>query len=94
MTAFLALLVVLITLAILGAVGALIFNSLQRRKENKILANTPLAAIERSGDVYKIAQRSIRELERILDDDMVRVTVPETTQHRMRDLIEQFDRLP
>ena len=61
-----------------------------QRRENKVLAKTPVVALERSSEVYKIAQTSTRLLERLLDDDMVSCTIPETTQARMKQVIDDF----
>lgn len=88
-----AVLVTFLALAVVAVGVANIVAGVGRRRENKVLARTPLAAIERSGDVYRLASRSTRELERLLDDDMVRVTIPEPTQQRIADLIKQFNEL-
>jgi len=37
-----------------------------------------------------LAQTSTRIMERLLDDDMVAVTIPESTKARMRSVIDEF----
>lgn len=84
----------ILTALVVVAVGiANLVAGVARRRENKVLARTPLAAIERSGEVHRIASRATRELERLLDDDMVRVTIPAPTQQRIADVIRQFNEL-
>jgi hypothetical protein len=61
-----------------------------QRRENKVLAKTPVVALERSSEVYKIAQTSTRLLERLMDDDMVACTIPESTQERIKAVIDDF----
>lgn len=81
-----------VILIVLLAAGILFGLSMVRtqRRENKVLARTPVAALERSSEVYKIAQTSTRLLERLLDDDMVSCTIPESTQVRIKKVIDDF----
>lgn len=79
---------IVLALAVLAAVGVSYVRN--QHRENSVLAHTPAVALERHADVYKIARDSTRLLERLLDDDMVRVTVPESTQDQMRKAIDAF----
>lgn len=86
-----AVLIVLVALAIVTVGVVNIAAGLAKRKENKVLAHTPLAAIERAGDVHRLASRTVRELERLMDDEMVRPMIPAPTQERINKLIREFE---
>ena len=81
---------ILLVLLLGGVLAAVLAVMRTQRRENRVLARTPVVALERSSEVYKIAQTSTRIMERLLDDDMVQVTIPASTKERMRSVIDQF----
>ena len=85
--------VVLLALALGVIAGVIVIIVLTERRRRERLARMPgrvRALPEAEQESYVHAQRLARLLERVLSDDMIRVTVPEPLQLEMRRRLDDF----
>lgn len=85
---------ILIYVIILIVVGSTTIAGLayfrEKRREDRAIVHTPIIALERSSEVYDIAQEEARILDTILNDPMIVCTISEPLRDRMTEARDAF----
>ena len=90
-------LALVVTALVFGGAG--VAYAVGTRGRARAIAATPLAAIDPSDreatlakaqQYYRVAQGSVRVMEALLADDMVRVVIAEPRRQQMQQLVDRF----